>query len=325
MKRTTLLIFIALALVGAACGPTISDKPVVVTPTVDKPVASAPAVDTPTVSKPAVVTPAEDKPVVSTPTVNTLASIKAKGVLVAGVRGTAPPFGTVNPNTKMNEGYDVDFVLYLAKKLGVKAEFRIVTAVNRIPLLMDGSIDILAAALTITPERTQQIDFSHAYFMTGKKFLAPTGMFKSLIEFNGKKVGTSRGSTSERVMVAVLPTAEIVPFDDYPKAVVALQQKKIHAVATDEAILAGQLYLLEKNPATRGKFEIPDLRVSTELYGLGIRKGDTNFLEFVNKTLIEMEESGEAKAIFQRWFGRNSECPIRRGGFTITKNVSPTE
>ena len=107
-------------------------------------------------------------------------------------------------------------------------------------------------------------------------------------------------------------------FDDYPEAIRALQQGKADAVTTDESILAGQLCLLEKNPATRGKYEIPDMQISMEPYGIGVRKDDANFLKFVNDTLLEMERNGEAKKIFQRWFGSKSECPINRGSFIIT-------
>ena len=251
--------------------------------------------------------------------VDTLADVKAKGVLVAGVRDTLPPFGTTNPRTNAYEGYDIDFVRHIAKKLGVRVEFKTVTAVNRIPMLMEGRVDLLAAALTKTPERAQQIDFAHTYFLTGQKFLAKTGTIKSPKDLEGKKIGTAKGTTAERNMANAAPLATIVSFDDYPSAIAALRRGKVHAVTTDEAILAGQLCLLEKNPATRGKFEIPGIRVSTEPYAFGIRKNDANFLKFVNETLLEMEKNGEAKKIFQRWFGARTECPINRGDFVISE------
>jgi polar amino acid transport system substrate-binding protein len=51
---------------------------------------------------------------------DTLADVKAKGVLVVGVRDTAPPFGTFNPDKNRYEGYDIDVARYIAEKLGVK-------------------------------------------------------------------------------------------------------------------------------------------------------------------------------------------------------------
>jgi polar amino acid transport system substrate-binding protein len=249
---------------------------------------------------------------------DTLAEVKKKGVLVAGVKDSLPPFGSMNPDTKKFSGYDIDFVEHIAKKLGVKVKYTPVSSANRIPMLMEGRIDILAATMTKTPERAKQIDFSHTYFLTGQKFLTKKGTVKSLKDLEGQKIATAKGSTSEQNVAQAVPSAIIVSLDDYPQGILALQQGKVTAVTTDESILAGQLGMLQKKTATKGKFEIPDLQISMEPYGLGMRKDDTNFVKFVNDTLLEMEKNGEAKKIFLRWFGPNSESPATRGNFIIT-------
>ncbi len=249
---------------------------------------------------------------------DTLAAVKAKGVLVAGVKDSLPPFGSVDPNTKEFVGYDIDFVKYIAHKLGVKVEYKPVTSANRIPMLMEGRVDIDACTMTKTPDRAKQIGFSYTYFLTGQKFLTKKGTVKSLKDLEGKKIGTAKGSTSEQNVKKAVPSATILSFDDYPQGVLALEQGKVIAVTTDESILAGQLGKLQKNPATRGKYEIPDIQISNEPYGLGVRKGDTKFLDFVNATLLEMEKNGEAKKIWNRWFGPNTDSPINRGKFRIT-------
>jgi polar amino acid transport system substrate-binding protein len=249
---------------------------------------------------------------------DTLATVKAKGVLVAGVKDSLPPFGSVDPNTREFKGYDIDFVKYIAKKLGVKVEYKPVTSANRIPMLMESRVDILAATMTKTPARAQQIDFSYTYFLTGQKFLTKKGTVHSLKDLAGKKIGTAKGSTSEQNVAKAVPSATILSFDDYPQAVLALQQGKVVAVTTDESILAGQLGKLQKNPATRGKYEIPNIQISSEPYGLGVRKGDTKFLDFVDATLLEMEKNGTAEKTWERWFGPDTESPINRGSFKIT-------
>lgn len=256
---------------------------------------------------------------------DTLAEVKKKGVLVAGVKDSLPPFGSFDPSTKKFVGYDIDFIKYIANKLGVKVEYKPVSSVNRIPMLMEGRIDILAATMTKTPERARQIDFSYTYFLTGQKFLTKKGTVKTLKDFEGKKIATVKGSTSEQNVAKEVPSATVLSLDDYPQGVLALQQGKVIAVTTDESILAGQLGMLEKKPATKGKYQIPDLQISMEPYGLGMRKGDTNFVKFVNDTLLEMEKNGEAKKIFLRWFGPNSESPINRGIFMITADTMGQE
>jgi polar amino acid transport system substrate-binding protein len=84
-------------------------------------------------------------------------------------------------------------------------------------------------------------------------------------------------------------------------------------VTTDEAILAG---ILAKAP-NKAQFEIPKIQISDEPYGLGMRKGDTNFVNFVNSTILEMEKSGEAAKIFDKWFGPSTQFHLERT-FKIT-------
>lgn len=249
---------------------------------------------------------------------DTLAEVKKKGVLVAGVKDSTPPFGSVDPATKEYVGYDIDFIRAIAKKAGVKAEFQPVTSANRMPMLMENRVDILAATMTKNPDRAKQIDFSYTYFLTGQKFLSKEGAVKSLKDLEGKAIGTAKGSTSEQNVAKAVPSAKILSFDDYPQAVLALIQGKVVAVTTDESILAGQLGKLEKNPATKGKFEIPEVQISEEPYGLGMRKGDANWVKFVNDTILEMEKAGEAKKLFDRYFGPDTDSPMKRGAFKIT-------
>lgn len=248
----------------------------------------------------------------ASPAADTLDKVKEKGALVAGVKDSLPPFGFIDPQTRSIVGYDIDFVRAIADRLGVKLELKPVTSATRIPQLQEGNIDIIAATMTKNPERGKVIDFSHTYFFTGQKFLTRKGTVKALGDLEGKKIGTAKGSTSEQNAAKALPSATILSFDDYPQAVLALQQGKVAAVTTDESILAGQLAKLSK-----GEYEIPDIRISDEPYGLGVQKGNPKFLEFVNRTLLEMEKSGKAKEIYDRWFGPGSETPMERT-FTIT-------
>jgi polar amino acid transport system substrate-binding protein len=244
---------------------------------------------------------------------DTLADVKQKGVLTVGCKDSLPPFGYIDEKSRQIVGYDIDFVNAIAKKLGVKVELKPVTSASRMPQLQEGHIDIIAATMTKNAERAKVIDFSHTYFFTGQKFITKKGTVTSLKDLEGKKIGTAKGSTSEQNVKKAVPSATILSFDDYPQAFLALQQGKVAAVTTDEAILAG---ILAKAP-NKAQFEIPSLQISDEPYGLGMRKGDTNFVNFVNKTILDMEKSGEAKAIFDKWFGPSTQFHLERT-FKIT-------
>ncbi|MCX5857229.1 MAG: ABC transporter substrate-binding protein, partial [Deltaproteobacteria bacterium] len=240
--------------------------------------------------------------------------VKKRGTLIGGVKDSTPGFGYIDPKTREIVGYDVDFLAYIAKKMGVKLELKSVTSATRMPQLMASNIDIIAATMTITAERAKQIDFSYTYFLTGQKFLVKKGTAKSLADLDGKRIGTAKGSTSEQNAKKALPTATVQSFDDYAPAFLALQQGKVFAVTTDESILAN---ILNKAPDKK-KYEIPNIVIGYEPYGLGMRKGDTNLVNFVNKTLLDMEKSGEAKKTFNKWFGPKGRAfPMNRGDFKI--------
>src|SRR6478609_2585466 len=82
-----------------------------------------------------------------------LADIKQKGTLVCGTLGNAEPFSFPNPQTRETQGYDVDFCAAVAKALGVKLELKLISVPARIPELMQGRVDVLAANLGWTPDR----------------------------------------------------------------------------------------------------------------------------------------------------------------------------
>ncbi len=234
--------------------------------------------------------------------------VKKRGTLIVGVRDGVPGFGFVDPQTREIVGYDVDFAKYLAKKLGVKLEMKPVVPATRITSLVEGNLDIVIATMTYTAERAKQVDFSYTYFKTEQKLLVKKGTIKSLQDLEGKKIGTSKGSTSEQNAKKALPNSTILSFDDYGPAVLALEQGKVAAVTTDASILE-QLH--EKMP-NKNRYEIPDIKISDEPYGIGIRKDSPKMLKFVNETLLEMEKNGEARKIFEKWFGPKSPLPQKR-------------
>ncbi|RNC68281.1 MAG: amino acid ABC transporter substrate-binding protein [Desulfuromonadales bacterium] len=239
---------------------------------------------------------------------DTLAEVKRKGVLAVGVKDDLPPFSYPDAKTKEIVGYDIDFARAIARELGVRLELKPMTSADRIPRLNDGSIDLIAATLTKTPEREKEIDFSNSYFFSGQKFIVRKGALKTLKDLEGKKVGTVKGTSSLQYLKQKVPQATIVTYNDYHQALRDLEQGKLFAMTTGEAMLAG---ILAKSPK-RAELEIARPQINLDVYGLGMRRGDRQFVDFVNDTLLKMEKSGEAKAIFDKWFGPKSDFPLRR-------------
>ncbi len=229
-----------------------------------------------------------------------LADIKAKGVLVAGVKDAVVPFGYVDEQSKQIVGFDVDICGEIANKMGVKLELKPVTSATRIPQLSEGMVDIAACTMTRKVTREDVIDFSITYFMDGQKLLVKKGgKIKSYKDLAGKKVGTAKGSTSEINMRTIQPKCTVLSFEGYPEAFLALKQGKVAAVTTDSVILIG-LKGSDENPE---KWEIVGDFFSREPYGIGVRENESNLRDFVNKSLMEMWNDGTYKKIYEKWLG----------------------
>ncbi len=103
----------------------------------------------------------------------TIDAIKARGKLLAGVKYDTPPFGYLDDKNQV-VGFDVDLMREIAKALGVEIELVKVTSPTRIPLLVSGNVDIVAASMTHTREREGTIDFSITYYTGAQALMVPT-------------------------------------------------------------------------------------------------------------------------------------------------------
>lgn len=236
-----------------------------------------------------------------------LAAIHARHELVAGVRDSQPPFGFIQPGSLTLVGYDVDIAAAIAKRLGVALKTVPVTSDTRVPELLRGNIDLIAAAMSRTPEREQQVDFSFTYFVSGQKVMVKrkSGV-RNLDQLAGKRVSAVLGSLSEQNIQAAVPGVKTISFSDLVSAFAALERGEAEAMTSDEVIL---LKLRARNP---DDYVLLEKYISVEPYGLGIRKGEAAFLKEINRILAEMEKSGEAQKIFNAWFGPDSPTPLKR-------------
>ncbi len=228
-----------------------------------------------------------------------LENIKQRGKLIAGVKYDVPLFGMLNTQTNQVEGFEIDLMRELAKKLfndPEKVEFVKVESKTRIPMLQNGRVDIVAGTMTITEERKKQIDFSDVYFNAGQSLLVKKGSpIKSVTDLKGKKVTTVQGSTSAKNIRAKAPEAQVLEFPTYPEAFLALQNDRADAMTTDNSILIG---FTQKDPNT----ELVGGLFTSEPYGLGFSKGHEEWVKFINDWLQEIKTNGTYAELYKKWF-----------------------
>jgi polar amino acid transport system substrate-binding protein len=230
----------------------------------------------------------------------TIEKIKERGALIAGVKDAVIPFGYIDAETNQLVGFDIDICRAIAKNLGVELKLKPVTSATRIPMLAQGSIDLAAATMTHKFAREDSIDFSITYFMDGQKILVKKDSgIKSVADLAGKKVGTSKGSTSEKNIKEAQPECNVLSFEGYPQAFLALRQGKVSAVTTDSGILVG----LKNSAPDPEDYVIAGDFIAAEPYGLGLPENDSDFRDLVNRTLVDLWNTGEYLKIYNKWFG----------------------
>lgn len=232
----------------------------------------------------------------------TVESVKARGKLLAGVKYDSRPFGYLNTNGEL-QGYDIDLLRELSKRVlgNEKAvSFEQVFSSTRVIALNSGTLDVVAATMTITPERAKLVDFSRPYFMAHQAVLVPAGSYiKTLDDLNGKTILFILGTTSEANIKKRLPKAKYVGFKTSTDAFSALKAKRGDALTTDDSIIYGFM-------AENCGFRLLDEKLSEEPYGLAFRKVEgedspDSLKNRFNEALDAMEKDGTLARLKDKW------------------------
>lgn len=242
---------------------------------------------------------------------DTLQDIKARGKFICGTMGTAEPFSFQDPKTRAIVGYEVDMCQAVADSLGVPLELKLIAVEARIPELIAGRVDVVAANLGWSPERARQIDYSHQHFVSLQKVLARDSDkdLKAPADLAGKRVSAVRGSSSEQGARKFIPNVEPVTFKDPSGAFLALQQGKVAGFVGSELML---VKLKQQAAASAVPAKILEPALFVEPWGMGVRRGDSAMLGQVNKVLDGLEASGKAAQIFDKWFGAGTPFNMKR-------------
>jgi polar amino acid transport system substrate-binding protein len=235
-----------------------------------------------------------------------VARIRRRGRLVAGVDQNTLLFGYLRPSTARIEGFEIDLVREVARVLlgdPNAIELKALTTAQRLPAVQSGAVDLVADAVTITCERRRQVAFSTVYFDAGQRVLVPArSRARSLADLGGRRVCATKGSTTlariERDRAKPVP----YPVAQRTDCLVALQEGRVAAISSDDAILLG---FKAQDPNTK----IIGPRLADEPYGIAIARDHPDLVRFVNGVLEGLRRDGRWKAIHRRWLGGLAPTP----------------
>lgn len=254
----------------------------------------------------------------------TLDKIRETNTIVLGVQESSIPFSFLDGNQQV-VGYSIDLcngiVDAIKKDLtlpDLKVQTVPVTSATRIPLIVNGTIDLQCGSTTNNAERRQQVDFSYPFFFAAAKVMVPVSSgIKTVADLKGKTVVTTAGGTPQRVIKQVSDTRglelKLPTSKDHAEGFLMVETNRADGVGNDDALLYG-LRANAKDPKAYTVLEEP---LSTEPYGLILRKNDPEFKAAVNKALAALYSNGKADASYKKWFmepipprGANLEMPM---------------
>jgi len=228
---------------------------------------------------------------------STMAKLKDAGKVRVGTKIDQPLFGLKNLDGKL-EGFDVEIAKLIAGEMGIQEsniEWVEAVSANREPFIQQDKVDFVVATYTINDKRKQVVDFAGPYYEAGQDIMVAKGNPLGITgpdDLAGKKVCSVTGSTPAENIRTNYPDAKLTEFDVYSKCAEALKNDQVEAVTTDNVILLG---LINQDPEA---FELVGKKFTEEPYGIGVKKGDTQFRNFINDVLEKTYQDGRWK---QAW------------------------
>jgi polar amino acid transport system substrate-binding protein len=227
-----------------------------------------------------------------------VATIRNRGRLIVGLDIGSNLFSFRDPITGEITGFDVDIAGEVARDIfgtPSQVEYRILSSADRITALQSNQVDIVVKTMTITCERRKLVNFSTVYLTAYQRILVPRdSAIREASDLSGRRVCVARGTTSLTRIQQISPAPIIVSVVTWADCLVALQQRQVDAVSTDDAILAG---LVAQDPY----LHIVGPSLNQEPYGIGISLDNTGLVRFVNGTLERIRRDGTWNTLYRKW------------------------
>ncbi|WP_354336894.1 transporter substrate-binding domain-containing protein [Pseudomonas kilonensis] len=248
-----------------------------------------------------------------------LDSVLQRGKLIVGTGSTNAPWHFQGADGKL-QGFDIDIARMVAKGLfndPEKVEFVVQSSDARIPNLLTDKVDMSCQFITVTASRAQQVAFTLPYYREGVGLLLPANSkYKEIEDLKAAgedvTVAVLQNVYAEELVHQALPKAKVDQYDSVDLMYQAVNSGRADAAATDQSSVK---YLMVQNP---GRYRSPAYAWSPQTYACAVKRGDQDWLNFVNTTLHEAMTGVEFPtyaASFKQWFG--VELPSPAIGFPV--------
>lgn len=219
-------------------------------------------------------------------------------LLKVGSDTTSPPMESVDPATGQIVGFDIDVVNAICAKINCQAEF-VTTGWDGIFAALDqGNFDLVASGVSITEERKKAMDFSDPYIVNSQAVLMRVedqGVSLEDFKSKGKKLSAQANTTDAQVAEGVVGKENVVAYDSFSAAIIALKNKDVDGVVINGANAAAY----EREFVGELVVAIRDLE--SDPLGLVFRKGDANVAAF-NEGLKMIRDDGTLDQLVNKYW-----------------------
>jgi polar amino acid transport system substrate-binding protein len=226
-------------------------------------------------------------------------SIKSSGKIVMSTNAEFEPFEFKDDNKIV--GIDVDIANKIAGKMNAQLSINDVDFDSLVMELKSNKCDFVAAGMSITDDKKENVDFSDPYFDATQSIIVAKGSsIKSRTDLNGKKVGVQQGTTGDTFCTNEDGTSDITVgsverFNKGADAVTDLLNGKLDAVVIDD--FPAQKFVSKHSD----QLEKLSDALTVEHYAIAVKKGNTELLNDINLVLKEMKSSGELDQIVAKY------------------------
>lgn len=200
-------------------------------------------------------------------------------------------------------GFDIDLLAAFSDYLGFDYELQPMDFTALLMSVQSGQLDMAMAGITITDERQEVMDISDPYYNAGLQIFVKENddSISQISDLEGKTVALKEGTASVTYINENVSNCTIITFPNIENAYLEVQRGTADAVVYDSP---NELYYLSQNPDCDCKV-VGDL-VDACQYGVVLQK-NSDYTEYINAALEQFHENGTYEAIYQKWFGTESE------------------
>lgn len=219
--------------------------------------------------------------------------------LTMGTNAEFPPFEFIGDNGQPT-GFDVELMELIAAEMGKELVIENMFFDGLLAALQMGTIDCVAAAMTITEERKEAVNFSTPYFNATQAVIVLKGYegIQTTDDLKEKKIAVQEATTGHIMVTETFgcDPANVAPFKASPDTVLELINGRADCIVIDDAVAQNFLTMYDNLEIIQG------LDMPIEEYGIAVLKENEELLNAINTALEKLIAEGKYDELIAKYF-----------------------